>query len=399
VAQAIVGLPRAAGCPDTKREDWSMSDIDFKTISADSHVTEPPNCFIDNIDPKYRDRAPKLVRSEARGDVFIIDGLPGDVPLGLAAAAGRDPHELKDAKKLFEELYEGGYNPKARLADQDRDGVGAEMIYPTVGMVVCNHPDIDYKHACFEAYNRWIEEFQAGAPDRLFGLPLTAVRSVDETIKEMHAFKDKGFRGVMFPGFPGTEEDYDHPSFDKLWDAVEELNLPISFHVFAGGPNNGLREGAGPRGPKMNKWNAVIRANQDLIGMFILGGVFERHPKLKVVGVEGDAGWAPHFMYRMDHAYKTHRYWLKPGADMKRLPSEYFNENIYLTFQDDWVAFKVADMMNPRRLLWANDFPHSDSTWPRSQELLAKHTAHLDDEHRRWILHDNTAELYGIELA
>lgn len=340
-----------------------------------------------------------MVHAEGRGDVFIIDGLPGDVPLGLAAAAGRDPSELKNAKRLFEELYKGGYDAKARLADQDRDGVCAEMIYPTVGMVVCNHPDIDYKHACFEAYNRWIEEFQSGAPDRVFCLPLTAVRTIDETIKEFETFKEKGFRGVMLPGFPGTEEDYDDPAFDKLWDAAEELNLPISFHVFAGGAGNGLREGAALRGPKLNKWNSVIRANQDLIGMFVLGGVFERHPKLKLVGVEGDAGWAPHFAYRMDHAFEKHRYWLKPGADMKRKPSDYFNENVYLTFQDDWVAFKVADMMNPRRLLWANDFPHSDSTWPLSQELLEKHTDTMDDEHRRWILRDNTAELYGLDIA
>lgn len=376
-----------------------MNAIPFKTISADSHVTEPPSCFIDNIDPKYRDRAPKLVRIEGRGDVFIIDGLPGDVPLGLAAAAGRDPKELKNAQKLFEELYQGGYDPKARLADQDRDGVAAEMIYPTVGMVLCNHPDIDFKHACFEAYNRWIEEFQSGAPDRLFALPLCAVRSIDEAVREFTMFKERGFRGVMLPGFPGTEEDYDDPSYDKLWDAAEELNLPISFHVFAGGGDNGLREGAALRGPKITKWNSVIRANQDIIGMFVMSGIFERHPQLKLVGVEGDAGWAPHFAYRMDHAYEKHRYWLKAGNDLKHLPSEYFNQNVYLTFQDDWVAFQLAGLMNPQRLLWANDFPHSDSTWPWSQELLEKHTAGMSDEHRRWILRDNTADLYGIEAA
>ena len=129
--------------------------------------------------------------------------------------------------------------------------------------------------------------------------------------------------------------------------------------------------------------------------MFIFGGVFERHPKLKLVCVEADAGWAPHFIYRMDHAYKRHRYWLK-WATCAQLPSEYFCENIYLTFQDDWVAFQLVDMMNPRRLMWANDFPHSDSTWPWSQELLAEQTRHLTRQQKAWILRDNCAELYGI---
>ena len=130
----------------------------------------------------------------------------------------------------------------------------------------------------------------------------------------------------------------------------------------------------------------------------MFGGVFERHPRLRLVCVEADAGWVPHFMYRMDHAYERHRYWLPAGA-LTKMPSEYFRENIYITFQDDWVAFQMKDLCNVRRLLWANDFPHCDSTWPWSQEMLAKHTAHLTAAEQRRILHDNVAELYGLAGA
>jgi predicted TIM-barrel fold metal-dependent hydrolase len=84
---------------------------------------------------------------------------------------------------------------------------------------------------------------------------------------------------------------------------------------------------------------------------------------------------------------------------MQKMPSEYFAENIYLTFQDDWSAFKVAHAMNPRRLLWANDFPHSDSTWPWSQEMLERNAVGVTAEERAWILRDNTAELYKIPVA
>jgi predicted TIM-barrel fold metal-dependent hydrolase len=104
-------------------------------------------------------------------------------------------------------------------------------------------------------------------------------------------------------------------------------------------------------------------------------------------------------MYRMDHAYKRHRYWLPPGQQLTKLPSEYFAENIYVTFQDDWTAFRFASDMNWRRLMWANDFPHSDSTWPWSQELLAEHAGDLSDEQRRAVLCDNVAELYGVDVA
>jgi len=133
------------------------------------------------------------------------------------------------------------------------------------------------------------------------------------------------------------------------------------------------------------------------MGTFIFGGIFDRFPGLKVACVEADAGWVPHYMYRMDHAHKRHRYWTK-APPLKCMPSEYFRENIYVTFQDDWVAFRMKDMCNVRRLMWANDFPHSDSTWPLSQTMLEQHTKDLSEHERNWICHDNVAELYGIAV-
>jgi len=361
-------------------------------ISSDSHITEPPGTYIDRIDKKYRDTAPRLVRDEKKGDLFVIDGLKHPVPMGLVAAAGKKAEELTAFGVKFEDLHRGGWDPDARLADQDRDGVAAEVIYPTVGMLLCNHRDYDYKKACFDAYNEWIAEYCAAHPDRLIGTGQTAMRSVDEGIADVRKMKDLGLRGVMMPGNPQVA-DYDDPIYDPFWQATLDMQMPLSFHILT---SRSDVVGAAPRGPKINGFLSIIRGNQDIMGTFIFGGVFERNPKLKIVCVEADAGWVPHYMYRMDHAYDRHRYWLKPGQTLSKKPSEYFSEHIYTTFQDDWVAFRMKDMCNPRRLMWANDFPHSDSTWPWSQELLAKHTAHLTQEEKDWILHDNVAELYGL---
>ena len=116
--------------------------------------------------------------------------------------------------------------------------------------------------------------------------------------------------------------------------------MPLSFHILTS-----RRTRASTRGPKLNSFLSIIRGNQDIIGMFIFGGVFERHPQLKIVCVEADAGWVPHYMYRMDHAYKRHRNWLDRRARSRKPPSEYFREHIYTTFQDDWVAFRVTDLL------------------------------------------------------
>jgi len=174
-----------------------------RLISADSHVTDRRTAYIDRIDPAFRDRAPKVVRDADGGDVFVIDGMASAVPLGIVAAAGKGSARHQKKRVPRRDLHRGGWDGKARLADQDRDGIAAEIIYPSVGMVICNHPDADYKHACMWAYNRWLqEEFCAAAPDRLFGMGQTAVRSVAEAIEEFQSLKEMGFKGVMMPGNP-----------------------------------------------------------------------------------------------------------------------------------------------------------------------------------------------------
>jgi predicted TIM-barrel fold metal-dependent hydrolase len=362
-------------------------------ISADSHVTEPPDTYTARIDRRFLDRAPHLVRDTKRGDVFVVDGMDRVVPMGLIAGAGRPAESLRITGAKWDELHRGGWDPEVRLADQDRDGVAAEVIYPTVGMLLCNHPDVDYKKACFDAYNLWIAEYCGAHPDRLIGVGQTALRSVGEGIEDLRTITALGLRGVMLPGTPAVS-DYDDPVYAPFFAAAVELGLPLSFHILTEGANfSGLRA----RGPKLNGFLSIIRGCQDIVGVFVLGGVFERHPKLKIVSVEADAGWVPHYMYRMDHAYARHRYWL-PAGTITKMPSEYFREHVYTTFQDDWTAFQVKDLCNIRRLLWANDFPHSDSTWPNSQQVLAEQTAHMTEEEKRLVLHDNVAELYGLAV-
>jgi predicted TIM-barrel fold metal-dependent hydrolase len=359
-------------------------------ISADSHITEPPGTYVDRIDPAFKHRAPRMVHDAKRGDLFVIDGLDKPIPMGLIAGAGKSAEELTMFGARFEDMHRGGWDPEARLADQDRDGVSAEVLYPTVGMMLCNHPDFDFKHACFAAYNRWIAEYSGAHPDRLLGIGQTAMRSVEDGIADLESIKALGLRGVMLPGNPAGA-DYDDARWAPFYEAAVDLQLPLSFHILTSTQDQGKT-----RGPKLNAFMAIIRGCQDILGTFIFGGVFERHPGLRVVSVEADAGWVPHYMYRMDHAYSRHRYWL-PSGTLTKMPSEYFREHVYTTFQDDWTAFQVKDLCNIRRLLWANDFPHSDSTWPESQAVLARHAASLTDAERDLVLHDNVAELYRLD--
>lgn len=399
--------------------ELSRSDASDKTqrilaVSADSHITEPPSMYLDFIDPAFRDRAPYVgIDEEKGGEAFFVDGFARPIALGLLAAAGKNPADIKVTDERFDDLHRSGWDPQYRVADQDRDGVQAEFIYPTVGMLICNHPDPYYKNACSWAYNRWLQTYVGAVPDRLYGLGQIIMITPEQAISDLRQIKDMGFKGAMLAGEPETDEDYDQPIWDPFWAAAVEMEMPISFHVLTGGMTKSFIEGnnmlsgvmrtgaalrEGGRGPGIARSFGIVRNCQDILAMFIFGRVFERHPELKIVCVEADAGWAPHYMYRMDHYYNRHRHW-NGFADMPKLPSEYFRENIYLTFQDDYTAFQLSSFMNTRRLMWANDFPHSDSTWPWSQEIIDQQTAGLSRQEQEWILRDNCAELYGIDVV
>lgn len=362
-------------------------------ISADGHVCEPPNCYVDYIDPKYRDRAPTVETQPDGTEAFVIPGMKRPVPLGFVDGAGFAPRERKErAKKLtFDDVRPAAYLGRERLAFMDRDGLAAELIYASVGMGLTMHRDAPYKDACMQAYNRWLAEMCGDAPERIYGLAQTAVLSVDQAIEDFVRAKEMKMVGMMMPGDP-IHEDYDHPDYDPLWECATDLDLPICFHILTS------RAGslhAKPRGHALNNFLGIIRAIQDIVGMMTLGGVFERHPDLKLVVAESDAGWLPHYMYRMDHAARINA---EDGIlrGLSKLPSEYIRRNVWATFQDDLTAYHSTQFVDHTHLLWASDFPHTDSTWPLSRQLIAEQASHLSEQQHQDIFRDNTARLFNL---
>ncbi|MCH2169523.1 amidohydrolase [Myxococcota bacterium] len=359
-----------------------------RLVSADSHICEVEACY-EQIDPKYRSERPQAANDGDIGAYMEIPNIDLKVPMGSLCRAGVPP-EKWNRPVPWEELHPAGYDPKARLAIQDEEGVLAEVLYPSVGMVVCNHTDWDYKKACFDAYNRWLAEFCSTDPRRLIGIGMAAVRTIEEGIEEVEQIKAMGFQGVMLCGDP-LVEDYHHPSYDPFWQACIDHGLPVNFHILT---TRGDMGGAA-RGPAIINQIMTIRGNQNIITMMILGAVFERNPELRVIMVENDAGWIPHFGFRMDHAWERHRWWMETGA-IQRKPSEYLKENVYATFQDDYSVKLVLDGLNLERVMWASDFPHGDGTYPESQEIATEMTNTMTSSQRQAILHDNAASLYQL---
>jgi predicted TIM-barrel fold metal-dependent hydrolase len=362
-------------------------------ISADGHVCEPPNCYTDHIDPRYRDRAPTVVEQADGTEAFVVPGMKRPIPLGFVDGAGFGVKERNRRARTmrFADVRPAAYIGRERLAFMDRDGLAGEIIYASVGMGLAMHRDAEYKDACMRAYNRWLAEMCAEAPDRIFGLAQTAVLSIDAAIADFTQAREMGMVGMMMPG-DAIHEDYDHPDYDALWECATDLDLPVCFHILTSRAGSIHTK---PRGHALNNFLGIIRAVQDVVGMMTLGGVFERHPALKLVVAESDAGWLPHYMHRMDHAARINAEGgILPG--LSKLPSEYIKANVWATFQDDLTAYHTLGLMDHTHLLWASDFPHTDSTWPRSRELIAEQASHLTEAQHQDVFRDNTARLFNL---
>jgi predicted TIM-barrel fold metal-dependent hydrolase len=362
-------------------------------ISADSHVVERAIAFRD-IDPKFRDRAPSDVTLPNGGAAVMIEGMFA-VGYGQAAAAGLPPERIGKPMP-WDQVNPAAYDSGTRLDVQDQDGVSGEVIFPSVGMFLHGHPDVDFGKACLDAYNRWLVEFCSRDPDRLIGVAQIPLRTIDEGIKELEEAKAAGFRTVMLPGEP-LYEDYDHPDYDALWEAAVDLGLPINFHILTSRRALEFTTLGKNRGPSICNMQRFVRGNQDIVMLFVFGGVFERHPKLKIVAVESDVSWLPHMISRMDTVYPRYRFHEKTAL-LSKQPSEYVADHVYLTMQDDYPVARMTDILPMKRVLWANDFPHGDAIWPRSREVLGVMSQHMSDEHMHMMVHDNVAELYGLTI-
>jgi predicted TIM-barrel fold metal-dependent hydrolase len=370
-----------------------MNANELRVISADSHVLEPHDLWTSRLaGGPYADRAPKMVEDEHHGHVFVIEGLR-PFPVGLAGAAGKSSKELRWTGDQVESLRSGGWDPVARLADMDTDGIAAEVLYPSVGMTLAQSTDVEYQVACICAYNDWLVEYCDAGHGRLVGLAMVPTVDVEAGVKEVDRTADEGLRGAMVPGMP-AEGHYADARFDPLWAAFAQREMPVSFHILTGamGGDPTLRSGI-----LMMTVMSVVQQMQQTLALLIFGGVFDRHPSLRVVSAEHDAGWVAHLAYRLDQMYERHHNWLgRNAAPIRRQPSEYLHDNCWFTFQKDPVAVETRARVGIGQLMWASDYPHSDSTWPHSRKVIERDFAGVGDDDLAAIVGGNAVALYGL---
>jgi len=374
-------------------------------ISADSHVLEPVDLWPARIEKRYRERAPHVIQQEDGRDLFVCEEIK-PFPVSGLAVAGVDPKEY--GKRMFTGyagIRSSGWDPVERLRDQERDGVIAEVLYPSLGMPLYGLSDGGFRAACFRAYNDWLAEFCSHSPGRFAGIALVPMDEVDAAVAELQRCARLGLRGAMIWGVPPEERRYDHESWNPLWACAQDLGLPLSLHILTGARGMGVTRSV------MWDYPFLPHALERTIGDLIFGGVLARYPRLRFVSAENDIGWIGHFLQRMDHSWDKYKYLEAAGTErmgplegapvskdgpISEPPSFYFRRQISATFQEDPIGVRTRHDIGVSNLMWASDFPHSDSTWPNSRDVVERDFAGVPEEERRAIVGGNCAKLYGL---
>ena len=370
----------------------------YRVISSDNHIVEPVDLWTSRTGSKLEGRVPR-VESLEEGDWWFCDGQKL-MDIGVSGQAGvrfEEPETLTREVR-FEEVRPGGYVPEDHIKDMDLDGIDIGIVYPTVGLLLYSVRDGELLTSIFRTYNDWVGEFCGAVPERLKGIAMLNTDDVWVGIREMERCAKLGFVGAMITVYPPEERSYDKPGYEPLWAAAEDLEMPLSLHIATNRP------GPSQEFENLDTQSPAFISNVDhwvrmSLAHIIFSGVFERHPKLQVGSVEMELSWVPHFLNRIDYCYTQRVKEFTEGyrfAD-EALPSDFFHSNVFLGFMEDALGIKDRHIIGVDQLLWGADYPHVESTFPRSRQILEEILADCTQAERAKIVGGNTARVYGLD--
>jgi predicted TIM-barrel fold metal-dependent hydrolase len=371
-------------------------------ISVDDHLIEPPDLFEGRMPAALSERAPRIVELENGQQAWTYEGrlYPN---VGLNAVVGRPREDWSMDPARFSEMRPGCFDIHARIADMDIAGIWASLCFPSLvagfcGSVFSKSSEPDLGLACVRAWNDWHAEVWAGTyPERIIPLQLPWLSDVDVAVSEVLRNADRGFRAVSFPEFPAQ---LGFPSiFSGVWDpffaACAETGTVVCLHTGASAwaplpspdPPFELL-------PTLFPVNALVAAAE-----WLWSGVALRFPSLSVALSEGGIGWVPMLMDRVDYVLGHSASGTESGAwpsDLK--PSEVLGRNFWFCTIDDPSVIELRDRIGTAHIMLESDYPHADSTWPDTQEVMGRSLGHLPDHELRAIAAGNASRLFRHPL-
>ena len=390
-------------------------------ISVDDHIVEPADVWTSRMPAKFKEAAPHIVRKDMPDVTFVGGKLTvneggGGAPadwwiyeklqrplLRVDSAVGVPRDEVTMKGITYEDMRPGSYSQKERLEDMDDNHIEASLCFPTFprfcGQTFTEAEDKELALLCVEAYNDYqVEEWCAGSGGRLVPLTIVPLWDAHLAAAEVRRNAERGVRAVCFseiPAYLGLPSIHDPDNYwDPFFQACDETSTVVNMHI----GSSSKMPSTSPDAPAA-VGSSLTHINAELsMTDFLLSGLFERFANLKVAYSEGQIGWIPHLLHRMDVVWEDNRGWGGVADKVPNPPSSYFADHVFGCFFDDPNGLRLIDEIGEDNITYESDYPHSDSTWPRTREIAEKQMAGLTDEQRYKVVRGNAIKLFGLDF-
>jgi len=386
--------------PDTLLPDPEPRPVRCTVISVDDHLVEPPGMFEGRLPARFADLAPKVVENRRGHQLWEYDGNRYS-QVGMNAVAGRRPECVSLEPTRFEDMRRGCWDIDARVADMDLNGVWASLNFPSMiagfsGRVFSASRDPELGLAVTRAWNDWLyEAWWQPYPDRIIPCGITYLADPELGAAEIRRNAERGFRSVTLPERPHR---LDLPSiFSGYWDpiveACAETGTVVSLHVGSSGM------------PDMAADSPLVALGATLFGQMSLtacaewlwSGIPVRYPDLRIAMSEGGIGWVAMLLDRLDNIVDRSGYGRDYDASGLR-PADVLQRNFWFCTIDDPSTIDTRHRIGIDHIMLEVDYPHGDSTWPDTQDVVERLWGHLPAEDLRKLTHRNAAELFSWPL-
>ena len=371
---------------------------DMILVSVDDHVVEPPDVFDQHLPAAYKSKAPRSVRKPDGSDVWVWQG--EQIPnVALNAVVGRPPEEYGMEPTSYSQLRPGTFNIHERIHDMNANGVLASMCFPSFpslcGEKFFKHPDRQTADVVLQAYNDWhVDEWCGTYPGRFMPLGLLPLWDPNLMAQEVRRLAKKGCHAVSFTespdahGLPSLHDKH----WDPFWKACVDEGTVICIHIGSGS------------GMKFSSMDAPVDvmitiqpiACVNCAADLLWSRVLKEFPTIKIAMSEGGIGWIPYFLERADYVHARHHYWTHQDFAGKQ-PSQVWREHMIACFIDDPVGIKNRHGIGVDTITWECDYPHSDTTWPRSPEILWRSLKGVPDDEINKITHENALRFFRAD--
>ena len=393
-----------------------------RIISVDDHIVEPRDLWERYLPERLRDRGPQVKKLRGRfsagrtlgdwieddegnwADVWVYEDLKAAILPGFAMS-GHNQDDISQAYKPmdYDEMRPGAYDQAARLVDMDANHTDASLCFPTFprfcGQTFLERGDREMGLACIRAYNDWmIDDWCAGpGRGRLIPLFLVPLWSPELAAEEARRCNEKGAFAVAFCeepsrlGLPSIHTDH----WDPFFAACDESGTVVNMHIGSSSKMADISPGA----PRATGLSLTYEGAAHAMAEWLTSGVMERFGRLQIALSEGQIGWMPFLLERLDGIWRQRPGYGHLDTRLRKAPSEYVPDRVFGCIFDDVAGLRLRDVIGVDQIMFETDYPHGDSTWPESKAVLERlvKEAELSDDEVYRIVRGNAIRCYGLD--